>query len=496
VIGAESTSAGLSAVLARIPINLSDPGLGARFEDNGGNFSMGFFGGPVSRQVDYWVGLRRPGLPAVERRVDPPLVSLSSTATAGRFYPGSGWPQKRVIELREQNGSILADYPVNLSVNTGTMDVTDDCSNMVFVEDEEIRNFSINDQCDSRSFAEPSDFAARIPFDEGQGIQFSDTTETYQGSIRIEDGTPADERPNRWNWRSGRFDLGMQFDERAGENDDVFANISLSGVQLGASSFSVVFWFRMNGSVEQQPNFREVGTDRSENHRLYLFYYADITPALRIWNYSDGSYRLQGLYNPDGAEPVNVTVEDPTMRELDGNVWHQVGLTFNRTSRNMSVFVDGRRVAFNDSITDLMGTTPQVYTIGKGLDGSVDEFKVYTRPLSADEIRDMYVQHTDLSVRTDLGLLRSESDLSLYAGANFGVNRSFTNLSVTGGERSIGSPPTSRVSDIKRYSSLIQRLRANAVSGPLQRRLSMEVLSRCTDLGFQTARISLSEVVC
>lgn len=84
------------------------------------------------------------------------------------------------------------------------------------------------------------------------------------------------------------------------------------------------------------------------------------------------------------------TVADFTASRVSAGNWHHVTVTFNQDTRNLKIYIDGTSLALETNIFDLPHVSSP-FTIGNngvqaGFDGIVDEFQVYNRTLSAEEI--------------------------------------------------------------------------------------------------------------
>ncbi|MGZ3533564.1 MAG: LamG domain-containing protein [Vulcanimicrobiaceae bacterium] len=71
--------------------------------------------------------------------------------------------------------------------------------------------------------------------------------------------------------------------------------------------------------------------------------------------------------------------------------WHHVANTYDVTSGNRAIYLDGNRVA-NDTAFPFTGNT--VGTIGQGVGtywpGKIDDMRLYNRALSATEVKQLY----------------------------------------------------------------------------------------------------------
>lgn len=87
---------------------------------------------------------------------------------------------------------------------------------------------------------------------------------------------------------------------------------------------------------------------------------------------------------------------------LDGN-WHQLAVSFNGSSGLLSVYVDGSLVGTSSFKAQTNFGTVTSFTLGgpddfantnngwmNSLSGDLDEFKIFNKELSSDEIRDLY----------------------------------------------------------------------------------------------------------
>lgn len=87
---------------------------------------------------------------------------------------------------------------------------------------------------------------------------------------------------------------------------------------------------------------------------------------------------------------------------LDGN-WHQLAVSFSGTSGSLNIYVDGSSIGSSTFSTQANFGTVNSFTLGgpddfantangwmNSLSGDLDEFKIFSKVLSADEIRDLY----------------------------------------------------------------------------------------------------------
>jgi hypothetical protein len=92
-----------------------------------------------------------------------------------------------------------------------------------------------------------------------------------------------------------------------------------------------------------------------------------------------------------GGASLGTSLIQSGIGALQDGVWHHVACTWNGTT--LSLYVDGNLVASDSSMT-LVFTSGQMYlgrnTVGNYWNGGIDDFRIYDRALSVDDINVLY----------------------------------------------------------------------------------------------------------
>ncbi|MBI2513923.1 MAG: hypothetical protein HYV96_18285, partial [Opitutae bacterium] len=128
--------------------------------------------------------------------------------------------------------------------------------------------------------------------------------------------------------------------------------------------------------------------------------------ALFTWRNGTGTNRVRGIFNnagnqfwvaiPMGANGGDAWVTSNT-GQITANVWHHLAVTFDATTRNALLYVDGATASAATALGAGVPDTPSngyFYVGGVPSDtrfrGTLDELTLYTRPLAAAEISAIY----------------------------------------------------------------------------------------------------------
>lgn len=159
--------------------------------------------------------------------------------------------------------------------------------------------------------------------------------------------------------------------------------LSTANVNLG-SAFSFSGWANVGNSSTTAhtliANTNQAGT--SSGFKLYI----------NTWGTGDGAVSFQ-----TGNGSVELTAKTPTGLGSVGS-WHHYAVTVNKATGTAKIYVDGKlansglqsiRTDFNTEATLRLGcmTNPTGF-----LDGSIDEFALWTRVLSEEEVRNLYLR--------------------------------------------------------------------------------------------------------
>src|SRR3989338_3691463 len=149
---------------------------------------------------------------------------------------------------------------------------------------------------------------------------------------------------------------------------------------VNQASYSIIFWI----------NAKSIPTNKIS----YLFWRNDDTPGIRF--HSDGKF----YFMSDGNNLKNVTFGFTPSDFIDK--WTQIGMTYNNIDGNISAYINGNLNASLSGQSIVTGTSSQITYIGwdgaagRSFNGTIDEFRVYSRQLSADEIKRLYLQRAEL----------------------------------------------------------------------------------------------------
>lgn len=166
-------------------------------------------------------------------------------------------------------------------------------------------------------------------------------------------------------WTAGKIDNGLDFD---GSNDYVIK--ALSGSSL--TELSVSFWYKPESTIATQRGVFQWANGLNAAAPFILIARENNTTDLKL--YVDGDYR------------VDVSSTNGT--------WHLVTLTLN-SSNLWTIYVDGSSAGTYDDGASLgnQGNALNLY-LGNGYNGYangvIDDFRVYTRNLSAAEASQLY----------------------------------------------------------------------------------------------------------
>ncbi|GIH14897.1 sialidase family protein [Rugosimonospora africana] len=174
----------------------------------------------------------------------------------------------------------------------------------------------------------------------------------------------------------GRFGDGLAFD---GVDDRVEVPYN-SDVDLGDGDFTIMTWFRYSATTGQ--------------HTLWWFYQWG-TGAAQIWLRAyPVNNRIQAVVGT-GQGDANITIQGA----YNDGLWHHVAMR--RTATRVQVLIDGATVADvaapRGSVTTGKEFGIQSIILGQRIDqtnvdpfhGTLDEFRVYGRALSDEELREI-----------------------------------------------------------------------------------------------------------
>ncbi len=174
---------------------------------------------------------------------------------------------------------------------------------------------------------------------------------------------------------AGKVGQGLGFD---GVNDYVDVGNS-SVLDFPDTSFSYSFWF--NSNTVQARNVLSNRYADSSVYTGYSIYFANGTPKAYL--------QMRFIDGVDHSYTVSSTIEY--------NKWYHVAVVWDRESDTVNAYVNGVQTLAPTSIVSV-GSIPKSssFKIGRGekgyLRGFVDDVRVYSRVLSATEIKQLYSQ--------------------------------------------------------------------------------------------------------
>ncbi len=438
-------------------------------EASGGEFSFGL--GSSSREVtvpylDYIIGRGGVSRSAIRRHTEPPKASLSRMEEEGSFKLSDGWSTKKKVSVEDHSGEFLPNHPINLSLNLGEMDLREDCSDLVVVEEDIVRPHVIKGPCDSLNYDEPKGFTSRFPLDRGRGSIFNSSDGVFNG--RLEDQSK---------WDVGRFELGLDLEKG-------YAVIEESPrIELKGGSFTVSLWFKANATAQDYT--RDVG----------LVQYPESTPSLEIVEDSN-RILLEGRFRNESGRG-NVVRGSTDLSSLDLG-WHHVAMVYDSRGSNMSIFLDGEI----DGTGDIKGNLKQeddTVDLGRGFNGSMDEVKFYKKALGKNEIRDQYVTTTDMVFLANISSGKVNRDISIFGGAPAGLSEdssgAFSNMKARAADDVV--KPTRAVSDVRQYREIASDMeRVIGSSSDIGSATDIEIDRGCSRISFDDGRFTLTDRVC
>lgn len=439
---------------------------------DGGGQSMGVSDadGPVTVDaIDWWLG--ESGVPdfVADRMLNPPRVFHTEDERIGEYFPSTGWSQKVTLTIEERSGRQLLDYPVNVSLNTGELGVQDDCSDIVVREADQRRPYHVWGNCDSVAFDMPDSFTLRLPVDESFGDFVNGTEPRFVGQIIDPDATAE--------WLLGVHDFALSL------ADADYIHFGRSPrVTLRGSSFVVSTWI----NVDQGQDFTE---------EVSILRYPGDSPSLNLVERNQKTVLQARLMND--TEPGTLTTVEGTTNLTEGR-WHHVAFRYDDRDGNVTLFVDGQLDGQGEFTGPLDFVQDRNFTIGEGMAGDIDEFKIYKEYLTDDTIQDQQQQFTEVTLLTNLSAGRTERDIDIFAGSATSMASSYGPGDVNPYKFGTASPePRVVASQPRSYGETVTTLQRhiNDVAG-LSQRFDISIQDQCTLVQYQSGSIEVSKTVC
>lgn len=274
-------------------------------------------------------------------------VQIASTdnwsGTASNWW-NTGWPYRRLITIDNKTGSALTDYQVKVS-------------NPVYDE---------------------TGLVASWHLEGGQSgsITNGTTAGLTDSSENINHGTAANANGSGMAWTPGNPDGAVNFD-----GTDDYVNIpATTGIPTANSAFTMMAWIKpdVHNGAKAIISWGSAAANQSNCLRLA---YGEGGGTYQIKHYFWGNDLLTGVSNLSGA-------------------WHHLAVTYDGLNRKL--FLDGKQIDSN--IPGAVSVASTAIQIGRSVpaggeffDGSIDEVRVYNRPLSANEINLLYVGNAKLN---------------------------------------------------------------------------------------------------
>ena len=151
-------------------------------------------------------------------------------------------------------------------------------------------------------------------------------------------------------------------------NGPEFENAPLEGI-------TIAVWVNHNDSPDPQSIFDAIGTDHASG-----LYHVEIRPAGFRWFHRDGA----------NAEVFNIN-PGPV---IDGGKWVHFTGTYDSKSGDVKTYVDGKmthEAKGKGELSDNWGVSAAIghHKNGRWFDGLMDEFYIFGRALSEDEIKEV-----------------------------------------------------------------------------------------------------------
>ncbi|MBI5361320.1 MAG: DUF2341 domain-containing protein [Planctomycetes bacterium] len=289
------------------------------------------------------------------------IASTDNWSGAASNWWNSGWPYRRLITIDNTTGSALADYQVKVS-------------NPVYNE---------------------TGLVASWHLEGGQSgsIANGTTAGLTDSSGNMNHGAATNANGAGMAWTTGNPDGAVNFD-----GTDDYVNIpTATNIPTGSSAFTMMAWIKpdVHNSSRAIISWGSGAANQSNCLRLA---YGEGGGTYQIKHYFWGNDLLVGVSNLSGA-------------------WHHLAVTYDGLNRRL--FLDGKQIDSN--IPGAVSVTSTAVQIGRSapaggefFDGSIDEVRVYNRPLSSNEINLLYAGNAKLNY-TDTRFTKSDGTTEIKA---------------------------------------------------------------------------------
>lgn len=298
--------------------------------------------------------------------VSPPTTPTGLTATAGNLQVGLNWDSSPGATSYNIKRATVSGGPF-VTIASGVKPPTYTDASLVngtayYYVVSAVNSMGESSDSSSAS-ATPFDLYAYWKFDESSGLIADDFAGTNNGVLASASAV----------WVTGKTNNAMKL------NGTANSYVSFpTGLVSALNDFSIATWVKVDTNALWARIF-DFGTGTGNYMFLAPVSFSSNTVRYAITTSSGG-----------GEQQINTTAT------LSTGVWHHVGVTL---SGNTGVlYLDGAAVGTNNSMTlrpSTLGTTTQNY-LGKSqwpdpnLNGSIDDFRIYNRALSAAEITALF----------------------------------------------------------------------------------------------------------
>ncbi len=211
--------------------------------------------------------------------------------------------------------------------------------------------------------------AAYWSFDEGSGTQAEDFSSTGSNTGTLS-GSPT--------WGDGRVGKALNFD-----GVDDFMNAGSSTSLDTPADYTISLWVYNGAGSDAYPTlFNRVAQVANNGY---------------FWAYTNGTNEADlNFQYADGTNYLTTTFSSA----LSLNAWQHVVFTFDDASKALKLYINGSQFSTTRTLTNSLSVDDGTLYIGTydgsttnySFQGSLDEFRLYKRTLSAEEVSSLYRQ--------------------------------------------------------------------------------------------------------